>query len=203
MKEICIFAALTASVTGAYAQVIDKNLPENQTSGSLWQDGNNPLLDRTARASGDLVTILISETSVANFSASTTANKSDNNSIGMTALNSLFGLLKTAPTTTATGTQSGAGNTTQNGTLRARLTAEVKAITPRGHLIIEGRRLLSINKEQQTFILNGIIRRDDIAADNTVLSENIAQADIRMEGKGTIADRQRKGLLTQVLDWLF
>lgn len=187
----------------ATAQIIDKNTDSGVATGSLWTDGKNPLLDRTAREEGDLVTILISETSVATFAATTNAAKTDKNSIGTNILNTVFGLLNPAPTSSATSTSGGQGTTTQNGTLRAKLTAEVKAVTKRGHLIIEGTRSLVINKQNQIFRLSGIIRRDDIAADNTVLSENIAQADIRLEGKGSIADRQRKGLLTQVLDWLF
>ncbi len=185
----------------AAAQVVDKG--EAGESGSLWQNGRNPLLDRTAREAGDLLTILISEQTVATYAASTSANKADNNTLGSNVLNSLFGLLKPAPTSNAASTNTGQGSTTQNGSLRARLTAEVKSITPRGHLIIEGTRTVVINQQTQIFKLSGIVRRDDIAPDNSVLSESMAQAEIRLEGKGSIADRQRKGLLTQVIDWLF
>jgi flagellar L-ring protein precursor FlgH len=83
------------------------------------------------------------------------------------------------------------------------LTAEVKFVTAAGNLIIEGSRKIVINKDTQLFKLTGLVRRDDILPDNSVLSEKLAQAEIRLEGKGQIADRQRKGLLTQVLDWLF
>lgn len=70
-------------------------------------------------------------------------------------------------------------------------------------MVIKGTRSVTVNKEVQTFVLTGTIRRDDVRSDNTVLSENIANADIRLEGKGTIHDRTRRGLLTQILDWLF
>ena len=69
--------------------------------------------------------------------------------------------------------------------------------------MIEGTRTIVVNKETQLFRLTGIIRIQDIKPNNTVLSESIAQAEIRMEGKGQIADRQRKGILTTILDWIF
>lgn len=198
MKKLLL---LLPMLTLAYAQAIDKN--ESSATGSLWKDGSNPLLDRTARKEGDLVTILISEVTVASYGATTAATKADSNSLGTNVLNSVFGLLKPSPTSNASSSTGGTGTTTQNGTLRARLTAEVKAVTPQGNLVLEGTRSIVVNKETQLFRLSGIIRRDDIAPDNTVLSENIAQAEIRLEGKGTIADRQRKGIVTRILDWLF
>ena len=76
-------------------------------------------------------------------------------------------------------------------------------MTPNGHLIIEGTRKIVINRETQLFKLTGIVRRDDITPDNSVLSESIAQAEIRFEGKGQIANKQRQGLLSQLMDWLF
>jgi flagellar L-ring protein precursor FlgH len=47
------------------------------------------------------------------------------------------------------------------------------------------------------------VRRQDIAPDNTVPSSKIAEAEIRMEGAGAIQERQRKGVITQLMDWLF
>lgn len=193
---------------GASAQdntgVIDKNGAAG--SGSLWSDeAQNPMKDRTARREGDLLTILISESSVATFSASTTASKTQESSAVQDVLRGLFGFLDINRSRSSEGSTSsnGTGTTNQNGSLRARLTAEVIAVTPRGHLILEGTRRIVINKETQIFKLTGIVRRDDIAPDNTVLSEAIAQAEIRFEGKGQIADKQRRGVLTQLLDWLF
>ena len=196
-----ILFILLALCSVAFAQVIDKN--GTSGNGSLWANGKNPLLDRTARAQGDLVTILISESSAASFAASTNAEKKDDNTFSTNVLNTLFGLLNPAPTSAANSKTGGTGSTSQNGSLRARLTASVTHVLPNGNLVIEGSRVLTINKETQTFKLSGVIRRDDIAPDNSVLSESIAQAEIRFEGKGQIADRQRKGILTRILDWIF
>jgi len=195
-----------ALASSAFSQVIDKNATTDETTGSAWSDQViNPILDRTARKVGDLITILISESSVASFAATTSTSKTDDNSVGQSVLKGLFSFLDLGSnkTTNSSGKSNGTGTTTQNGTLRARLTAEVISVSPNGNLVIEGRRLIQVNKDTQTFKLTGVIRRDDISPDNTVLSESIAQAEIRFAGKGQIADRQRRGILTQMLDWLF
>ncbi|HRK22651.1 MAG TPA: flagellar basal body L-ring protein FlgH [Fimbriimonadaceae bacterium] len=176
---------------------------DEQNPGSLWPKKYvNPLLDRTARAEGDVVTILISEVSSGSFTATTTAAKTANNSITK-ALGPIIGGLIPDLATLGNTTTDGKGATTQVGKLTARMTAIVKKVLPNGTMVIEGSRSVQVNKETQTFRLSGLIRRDDIRPDNTVLSENIAEAQINVDGKGQIADRQKRGILTRLLDWLF
>ena len=200
---LCTIALTAIAVAQDNTGVIDKN--STTGSGSMWVDGKNPLTDRTARHAGDLLTILISESSVASFSASTSASKAADSSALQNVIKGLFSFLDLNGTKTTSGSNkdTGTGTTSQNGNLRARLTAEVVAVTPTGNLIIEGTRKLIINRETQTFKVTGIVRRDDIAPDNTVLSESIAQAEIRVEGKGQIANKQKQGFLSQLFDWLF
>jgi flagellar L-ring protein precursor FlgH len=87
--------------------------------------------------------------------------------------------------------------------MSAKVTAVVKQVLPNGTMVIEGAKSLTLNKEVQNFRITGIVRREDILPNNTVRSENIAEAIIAMNGKGMIADRQRRGILTRLLDWLF
>jgi flagellar L-ring protein FlgH len=176
---------------------------QDDNPGSLWPNRYvNPLLDRTARREGDLVTILISETSASTFAASTSTSKADKTDIpqiNIPFLKNLFPSLGIGSSSSS----SGQGQTSQTGSFRARMTAMVKKVLPNGNLIIEGSRWVKVNKEVQTFKLTGIIRRDDVRSDNTILSEMIAEAEITAEGRGAIADRQRRGILTRLLDWLF
>ena len=79
MKRLA-FLILLLSVALAPAQTIDKS--DGASVGSLWSDAvPNPLVDRTARKIGDLVTIVISESSVSTFKAGTNASKSDANNV--------------------------------------------------------------------------------------------------------------------------
>lgn len=176
---------------------------DEQNPGSLWPKAYvNPLLDRTARIEGDVVTILISEVSSGTFTASTANTKTANNSVSK-AVGPIISKLIPDLSTLGTGTTDAKGSTTQVGRLTARMTAVVKKVFPNGTMIIEGSRSVQVNKETQIFRLSGLIRRDDIRSDNTIFSENIAEAEIKVDGKGQINDRQKRGILTRLIDWLF
>lgn len=178
--------------------------PEAENPGSLFPKKYvNPFLDRTAKRAGDIITVIISESSLASFAASTTASKKEENSIAQILGPTLFKRLLPNLGTTGESDTSGQGSTNQTGRLQARMTCTVVEITPTGNMIIEGTRGIRVNKESQLFFLTGVIRPDDIRSDNTVLSESIAEAEIRVDGKGQISDRTRKGILTRLLDWLF
>lgn len=174
-----------------------------QNPGSLWNaTSRNSLMDRTARREGDLLTVLIREISSSSVAAKTSTTKTDSNVITK-ALGPIIGALIPAMSTGGSGSSAGDGSSTQSGNLTARMTVVVKQVMPNGNLVIEGTRWVHVNKETQVFTLSGIVRRDDVRSDNTVYSENIAEADIKATGTGAIADRQRRGILTRLLDWLF
>lgn len=202
-----LFALLAvACVAGVAAQSSDDN------PGSLWpqQKYVNPLVDRTARRVGDLLTVLISERSTANFAAESSTSKEDKNRIERSRIPLLdrinIGILNDLLGGQSTGVSSstlGSGQTSQSGRLVSRMTVVVQEVLPNGNLVIEGTRAVRVNKDTQTFKLTGIVRPDDVRSDNTVLSESIAEARIQLDGKGAIAQRQRRGILTRILDWLF
>lgn len=175
-------------------------------AGSLYGPGAGSLfVDRTARKAGDLLTVLIDEQALSTFAAQTNSSKADSNKVGIktfiSVLDDLFKPL-TAGTNSASSV-SGQGSTQHTSRMTTRMAVLVKAVQSSGTLVIEGRRTLVTNKDTQTFVLGGLVRPQDITSDNTIRSAQIAEAEIRMEGKGMIMDRQRKGLITQVLDWLF
>lgn len=196
-KTMCLVAiALLASVSVAQSTT-------DEYPGSLWPKAyKNPLLDRTARSEGDVLTVLISESSAAQYSASTTTGKKEANSLPKLNIPFIGGIL---PALASGGdlSSSGEGTTTQGGKLVAKMTVVVKKVLPNGTMVIEGTRSVQVNKEVQTFKLAGIVRLDDIRSDNTILSENIAEAQIKVDGKGAISDRQRRGFLSRLIDWIF
>lgn len=149
------------------------------------------------------MTIVISETSVARMAADTSLTKTDANSVTPPGLGQLFNRIFKPLSTGSSGSSTGAGSTNSTGNVSFRLTAVVREVLPNGVLVLEGARTVTVNKDVQTFKLTGAVRRDDILPNNTVLSESIADAEIKVEGKGGIQDRQRRGLLTRLLDWLF
>lgn len=182
----------------------DGTIPEKTNPGSLVQPTDlNPFVDRVARRAGDIVTIVIQEATVSNFSASTSANKTDSNDINTNFFNDFLNRILRPVTTAANSAVGGNGRTNQTSNMQARMSVVVREVLPNGNLVLEGTRSLVTNRETQTIVLSGVVRPFDIRPDNTVLSTSIADAQIRMEGQGMIADRQRRGILTQILDWLF
>lgn len=176
---------------------------KTQETGSLWNDSaRSPFENRVARRAGDVLTVIISESSSASSTANTQSSKKDDATIGAGIGPILRNLIPSLGTSSDFKSQ-GQGQTSRTGNLSARLTVVIKDTLPNGNLVIEGTRYVQVNKETQKLIIVGVIRRDDINADNTIFSEFIANADIRYDGKGTVGDRQRKGLLVRLLDWLF
>lgn len=173
-------------------------------AGNLFKGASyrNPLIDRKAHAAGDILTVVISENSTSSYTAQTSLSKTDSNSvspIGLPIIQSWFNAL----TTGASSSNSGSGSTSATGKLSAQMTVTVKQVLPNGNFVIEGTREIRVNKETQTFRLSGVVRPDDIQADNTIASAAISDAHIDVDGKGGVADRQRRGILTRILDWLF
>jgi flagellar L-ring protein precursor FlgH len=174
---------------------------EADRAGDLFGKFRSPYVDRIAHRQGDILTILISETTSGTIGGTTTLSKTDTNSF-TNGLPLLQGLFQSA-STGATSSNAGAGTTTANGTLTAQMTVSIKKVLANGNFVIEGIRAIKVNKELQTYKLEGIVRPDDITPANTVASSKIQDASITVEGKGAIADRQRRGILTRILDWLF
>ena len=133
MKHLLLIAALASCSVTAICQ-------DKQNPGSLFDQGDrNPFLDRTARREGDIVTILISETSVASFAASTQSNKSATNNV-LKGLGPVLQSLIPALSTGANANQTGGGSTTHTGKFLAAMSVTVRQVLPNGNLIVEGTR---------------------------------------------------------------
>ncbi len=156
--------------------------------GSLWNNDasfNNPLHDTTASKEGDLITVIISESTAAAFTAQTTTSKADS-----AAINQGSGpVLKYIPglSVGASSTTSGTGATSQTGTFTGTISAMVKRVFPNGTMLIEATRDIVYNKDTQTIRLSGLIRRVDITPSNTILSSQMANASIKASGKGQVS----------------
>jgi len=169
---------------------------------SLWKPASESLFtDKKAAKVGDIVTILIVESSSSSQKASTDFDKSLNHS-NNAGVGPLLDLL---PSISASSGQSGsaAGSTSRSTNFLARISATVTQVQENGNLVIEGTRTVETNKEKQEIKLNGTVRPQDIAPDNTILSTYIADATITSTGKGPIGDRQKEGIISKLIKFLF
>ncbi len=99
----------------------------------------------------------------------------------------------------------GSGATNRAGSLVGTITAKVVEVMPNGILSIESRKEITINNEKQILILRGMVRPDDIAVDNSVLSNRIADAEVFFVGDGVVQNKQDTGWLVKLMDkvWPF
>lgn len=191
--------AAAALAVAAHAQTATKENP-----GSLVSPGvRNPLHDTVARQVGDILTILVDERSLAEFAAQTQASKSDSASFSPSFfVDFLQRIFRPFSVSSSSKTQ-GDGKSSNSQKIEARLSVIVREVTPQGNLVVEGARTLVTNRESQTLYVRGVVRPYDVQPDNTVRSENIAEAEVSTKGRGLVADRQRRGLITSLLEWLF
>jgi len=85
----------------------------------------------------------------------------------------------------------------------ARIAATVLEVKPNGTLVLEARKRIAKDEEEQVLVLSGRIRKEDVTSQNTVLSSQIAELTIVMENEGEVRDAAQKGLITRVLDTIF
>ena len=85
--------------------------------------------------------------------------------------------------------------------LKYRIAATVVDVLPNGTLILEARKSILTNDALWEYSLTGRIRTQDVAGNNTVLSENVADLSITKREKGKIPDSSKRGILTKLYDF--
>jgi len=224
---ILLLATLSSCVGAAGQQT--QQLPERYTlpappramqaqrEGTIYAAGNSLDLyaDSRAKKVGDIVLIRIVETSRANKEANT---KTERESTVTGGVSNLFGLetwladknSRFSPSLTElqaklTNDFEGKAKTDRKSNVTATISARIIDLTTDGNLNIRGYQEVKVNNETQHIILSGIIRPQDVAQDNSVLSTHIADARIEYSGQGVLGDKQQPGWLARALDsvWPF
>ncbi|MEI6609734.1 MAG: flagellar basal body L-ring protein FlgH [Deltaproteobacteria bacterium] len=184
-------------------------------AGSIWQgesDKSMLFTDKKARYVNDIVTIIVSEIAAGGNKASANTSRNTNTAASITSLlgieNEIIGSNanlngKIGLEGAAANSLKGAGDTSRNTSLTAKISARVIRVLDNGNLVIEGRRQVTVNADDQFILITGIIRPEDITTENTVASQYVADARILYTGEGIINDKMRPGWLTRVVDWVW
>lgn len=175
-------------------------------NGSIFQPGRSVRLfeDNKAFRIGDLLSITLSEATQASKSAATTTGKSDDISLGVTAL------LGTVPTykgdaifdntLEAEREFDGSGDSAQSNSLQGEITVMVNDILPNGTLVVRGEKIIGLNQGSEFIRISGLVRPQDVSAGNVVFSRKLANARIYYGGGGVIAEANTKGWLSRLFD---
>ena len=173
------------------------------TNGAIYQVGRDVTLFQNpiARHVGDVVTIVLSESTAAQKSAVTTTQKTTSDTMPGISLLGKAVTLKGNPVLSASiddaSKFNGEGNSTQSNSLTGNITATVSKVLPNGNLYIKGEKRIWINQGQESVLVSGIVRPIDLAADNSVPSAKVASARFSYVGKGAINDANTQGWLSR------
>jgi flagellar L-ring protein FlgH len=178
---------------------------------SLWRPGSRTFLrDQRAASVGDIVTVLVSIQDEAELQNRTTRGRDNSEGMGLPRLlgleSSYARLLPTGidPSrlieASSTSGVNGTGAIRRNETVTLRVAATVAQVLPNGNLVVTGRQQVRVNSELRDLSIGGVIRPQDIASDNTVRHDRLAEARIAYGGRGTISDVQRPRMGQELLD---
>lgn len=177
-------------------------LPElmrQQTSlpigGGVFTSGGSLSLtsDNRAFRPGDVLTVVLEETTQASKQAGTSFGKKSGakigpSLIGNTTFNAQVGI-------DANRDFNGSSSSTQQNALAGSLTVVVHKVLPNGLLQVKGEKQLALNQGEEMLRLAGYVRVEDIDTDNRVSSLRIANARIGYSGSGALADANSPGWL--------
>ncbi|MCX5813485.1 MAG: flagellar basal body L-ring protein FlgH [Proteobacteria bacterium] len=204
------------NIENVFRQAPSQQVQTENKSGTIWpgsRSTNTFFSDERAIRVGDIITVSIIEVTASKEQATTDLKRTGAN-VGLGVPN-FFGLetnkipssINPASMVTATVKNdfSGDGATTRDGSIKATIAAKVVEVMPNGNLAIEGKREISLNNERKEILFQGIVRPKDIAANNSVLSTQVADAKVILTGVGVIGEKQSPGWLARIFDvvWPF
>lgn len=155
--------------------------------------------DRRATRVGDILTVQFVERFQASKSQSASGSRGNDFSLDMPDVLPL-GLDSGALDAGTEQSYEGRGQAQQSNSLTGRLSVQVVRVLPGGMLEIMGQKRLTLNQGNEYIRLTGVVRPEDISADNVVQSDRIAHAMIKYVGAGTTHDTSRPGWLRRGMD---
>ena len=172
-------------------------------TGSLFKENyvNNIYSDSKAHRVGDIIAVILSESTQANKNAKTELKKENSS-----ALDPMIGLGGAPVTLNGNAFQFGINQNSQfkgdskadqGNSLSGDISVHVLRVLPNGNLMIRGEKWLTLNNGDEYIRLTGVIRPKDINSNNTIFSTKIANARIQYAGTGSFADANEQGWLTK------
>ncbi len=189
--------------------------PPPNAPASLWRVGAKDFLkDQRASSVGDLVTILVNVADNAALQDNTTISRLSNETLGVPNILGLANLFPkifgaaggSVPNASAATTNTGStdattttGQVARNESVTLRLAGVVTQVLANDNLVVMARQEMRVNDELRVLTVTGVIRGEDIASDNTISSDRIAEARISYGGRGDLTYAQQKPWGQQVL----
>jgi flagellar L-ring protein precursor FlgH len=167
---------------------------EVRTSGSIWSsEGRLVRLGTDAKAVRlhDVVSIVVSESLAATTDGQVKNSRTSSMNSGITALIGLFKSSNAMPNllnANAASALSAQGQSTTNSSLTTTFGAEVVDVLPNGMLVVQATRQLTFSQQTQLIKLRGLVRPEDVSAQNQVQSTAMTDLELEVTGKGIVND---------------
>lgn len=175
--------------------IIVQPVRRGQAGGVLPIDTVSALTsDSRAFRPGDVLTVVLQETTQASKRSGVTSDKNSSTAISPFLFRGKS--LKTDIGVDAQRSSDAANSATQQNALQGAITVVVHEVLPNGLLGIRGEKSLTLNHGEEFIRVTGYARVSDIDTDNRLSSQRIANARIVYSGRGTLAESQRQGWLT-------
>jgi len=183
-------AALAAYIERVRAQ----QAAEVRTAGSIWSpEGRLVRLSTDAKAVRlhDVVSIVVTESLAASTDGQVKNSRASSANSGLT---SLFGALKTSNALqnlvgmTASSGLTAQGQSTTSSSLATTFGGEGVDVLPNGMLVVQATRQLTFSEQTQLIKLRGLVRPEDVSAQNQVLSTAMTDLELEVTGKGIVND---------------
>lgn len=164
------------------------------TAGSIWTPTGrltNLVSDIKAVRAHDPIAVVVSESLAASTDGTV---KNQRASTANSQVAALLGKLKAGNALNNLVNQSSAsslnaqGQSVTNSSITTTLEGEVEDVLPNGMLVIQVVRQLTFNQQTQLIRLRGLVRPEDVNAQNQVLSTAITDMELEVVGKGIVND---------------
>ncbi len=185
--------------------IVYEERKQGYTPGSLYSEQRGIALFADTRAVevGDILSVILSESTSAAKSADTEISKDQDISVGApTLFGQPFGFGTTdrynlSQSIDSGSTFAGEGSSNQSNSLSGTIAVQVSQILPNGNLVIQGEKWIKLNQGNEFVQLRGIVRPEDISSQNTIASSQVADARISYGGEGAIEDGNTPGWFTR------
>ncbi|RTE66870.1 flagellar basal body L-ring protein FlgH [Amphritea opalescens] len=164
------------------------------TSNSLYGDGR-------AHRVGDIITIVLEESTSSTKSNKTSVDKSNSQTIDSPTVFGIQPTILGKPLSFGSGESEtafdGEGSSDMSNSLDGNITVTVHEVLPNGLMIVKGEKWLTLNQGDEYIRVSGMIRPQDITSSNTVNSTQLADARITYSGSGELNDSNSMGWLSK------
>ena len=179
--------------------------PSSYSQGSLFQQRSISLFeDPKPYRIGDILTVILNESTSASKNAGTNTSKDEEISMDDPTLLGKLATRNGAPVLPMDVAQersfSGSSDSNQSNSLNGEITVTVVDILPNGNLVVQGEKWFTLNQGKEYIRLAGVVRPADVAPNNTVSSSKLADAQIAYSGEGFLADANNQGWFGKMIN---